>query len=131
MVVLQDLVAALLLRLMVLGPGAPADEGLLVAPAGQREDPALALKALVADVVDETLTGSSSGLSIFAVSRYVLNSVVRGFTSKMTENMGAPPFAVGLDQTAAMQSISMSKPPFQAGTLMKIRAGQSFGKYLR
>ena len=31
--------------------------------------------------------------------------------------------------TAAMQSTSMSNPPFQAGTLTKIRAGGSFGKY--
>jgi hypothetical protein len=29
---------------------------------------------------------------------------------------------------AAMQSISMSNPPFHAGTLMKMRAGKSLGK---
>src|SRR5258708_2610436 len=39
----------------------------------------------------------------------------------MTENMGAPPGQESACQTAAMQSISMSKPPFQAGTLMRSR----------
>src|SRR6201996_5291775 len=54
-VVGQDVLAPLGLDVVVAGPGPPADQGLLVAPAGQGQDPAVPGQAAVADVVDEAV----------------------------------------------------------------------------
>src|SRR5262249_18516395 len=54
-IVLEHLEAALLLHNVVEAVGPPADEGLLVAPGGKREQPALAALAGEALVVDKAL----------------------------------------------------------------------------
>ena len=57
-----------------------------------------------------------------AMSRYSWRPSSFGQTSKITACMGQSP-------TVATQSISMSNGPNQAGTLTKMRAGGSMGKY--
>ena len=47
--------AALVLHVVMVGRDAPAHHGLLVAPSGQRQQPAVARQTAVADVVDEAV----------------------------------------------------------------------------
>src|ERR1700730_9746335 len=53
MTVLEDVVAAALLSLVVLGDSAPSHNGLFVTPGGMRQDPSWPARALEPFVVDE------------------------------------------------------------------------------
>src|SRR5215831_9679559 len=119
MVVLKDLEAAPLLHGMMPSMGAPADKRLLVAPVRQRENPSLTGKAAIADVVDKSV-------DLFQLWFEHLRKI----------KIGIPLIGLRMDfeeygehrslpacYTAAMQSISTSKRPSQAGTQIKIRAG--------
>ena len=60
-VVVDDLVAPALLRVVVTRDGAPAHERLLVAPARQRQQPARARQAVVADIIDKAVDALEFG----------------------------------------------------------------------
>jgi hypothetical protein len=73
MIVGEDGRSALALDFVVQGMSTPADQRFLIAPDRQRNQPAGAGQAFVAFVGDETIDREQLG---------------RGFTSKMTANMG-------------------------------------------
>jgi hypothetical protein len=87
MVVLKHLVPASLLGVVMLPNRPPPHHGFLVAPGCVRQDPAQPAGALEAFVVEETVYLFEDWLQAFGEVEIEIELLLRGMTSKITENI--------------------------------------------
>jgi hypothetical protein len=78
MIVLEDVVAAALLSLVVLGDSAPSDNGLFVTPGGMRQDPSWPARALEPFVVDEPVNALEDRPQVFCEGEVKIELFYRG-----------------------------------------------------